>query len=333
MRIKSYEIFSKEPRLSVTKSINTLIPSEKSFVIQLSARLKEFPIWDVKDGREVEIRKVNSIMPIRINLCELEFAFESSQTTMNLSNTDLSWQSGYQINFLGKIYGRDIERLSKWAYNRTLSISLKTAGYAIVERSIFKFDLRLTRNQLKLGFDEFESNFLKNTGLNYSYSREFEISSPVISNLSTKPALNELYDNICNLQNNLEHALRILRLSGNALEVLALIRQPLDSIKDLKNKATLITDISKELYVTKKVLEDISPSAPGAQAAAEEVVIHLFQIFDILFDFSSKAFHTKIRGSPQKYKMSPDYSDAEFSLTLALTITNYLINRIRISCQ
>src|SRR5581483_1519932 len=172
-----------------------------------------------------------------------------------------------------------------------------------------------------------------NTGLNYSYSREFEISSPVISNLSTKPALNELYDNICNLQNNLEHALRILRLSGNALEVLALIRQPLDSIKDLKNKATLITDISKELYVTKKVLEDISPSAPGAQAAAEEVVIHLFQIFDILFDFSSKAFHTKIRGSPQKYKMSPDYSDAEFSLTLALTITNYLINRIRISCQ
>lgn len=89
MRIKSYEIFSKEPRLSVTKSINTLIPSEKSFVIQLSARLKEFPIWDVKDGREVEIRKVNSIMPIRINLCELEFAFESSQTTMNLSNTDL----------------------------------------------------------------------------------------------------------------------------------------------------------------------------------------------------------------------------------------------------
>lgn len=173
--------------------------------------------------------------------------------------------------------------------------------------------------------DEFESNFLKNTGLNYSYTREFEVNSPVISNLSTKPALDELYVLICSLQNNLEQALRILRVSGDGLEVLALIRQPLDSLKALKNNQNLISDISKDLYVTMKIFEDLIPSTPGAQVAAEGVVKQLFLILD--------AAHTKIRGLPQTYKMSPDYSDAEFSLTLALTITNYLIIRIRVSCR
>jgi hypothetical protein len=249
---------------------------------------------------------------------------------MDLFNTDIRWQSGYNIFFLGKIFGQDIEHLSKWTHGRTLSISLKTSGLAKVDESIVVFDLKLNHNQLKLGLEEFESNFLKNTGLNYSYTREFEVNSPVISNLSTKPALDELYILTCSLQNNLEHALRILRLSEDPLQTLVMIRQPLDSIKALKKNAR---NIANDLYITTKIVENLNPSTPGAELAAEQLVNDLFQIFEVLFDFSSKAFHTKNKSSNQTYKMTPRNVDAEFSLTLALTITNYLIHRIKVSCQ
>jgi hypothetical protein len=335
MWIKSNDIFS-ELYLTVGKSIDTLLPSEKSYVIQLSVKLKEFPICDVENGREVVTRAIKTIFPIRINSCKLIFALDGSQISMNLFNTDIRWQSGYNTVFLGKIYGKDIEHLSKWTHGKTLSISLKTSGFAKVDESIIEFDLSLDPTQHKLPPDDFDSKFLKDTGLNYSYTKEFEVNSPVISNLSSKPALNKLYDRICNLQNNLEHALRRLRHSGDALEVLAYIRQPLDSIKDLTNltnNPTLIKDISNDLYVTTQIFTDLPSSPPGAQQAAEEVTTQLFKIFNVLFEFSSKAAHTQNRRSSQTFKINPEYIDAEFSLTLALTITNYLINRIKASCQ
>ena len=123
----------------------------------------------------------------------------------------------------------------------------------------------------------------------------------------------------------------MLRLSADPLQVLALIRQPLDSIKALKN-TTNVTDIAKELYISTKILADINPSLGGAQKAAEEIVDGLFSLFEVLFDISSKALHTKTKGQARMYTMTPDYCDAEFTLTLALNTTNYLINRIKTSC-
>ena len=195
--------------------------------------------------------------------------------------------------------------------------------------------MKFNENQYKLGSDEFESVFLRNTGLQYFYNREFELSTPLINNLSSKLALYELYDYISNLQNNLEHALRTLRVSksnsSDYLQVLTLIRQPLDGMILLKNKSTLITNLAKELYIDKKVFEDVAPSTGGAQKAAEEIVNKLFTIFDVLFDISSKALHTKTKYSPQGFRMAPDYCEAEFSLTLALNITNYLLHRMKLS--
>jgi hypothetical protein len=202
--------------------------------------------------------------------------------------------------------------------------------------------LQLPINQFKLGVDDFEFIFLKNTGLQYSYTREFGLSSPLIDNLKSKPALNELYDHICNLQNNLEQALRALRISDNALEALILIRQPLDVIKDLKNDSKWISDIANELYVDTNILTDFNPSSNttssgGGQTAAIQMIEKLVIIFDILFEFSSKAFHTKTKyhksSQPILFKMNPEYCDAEFSLTLALNITNYLIDAIKRSCK
>jgi hypothetical protein len=231
--------------------------------------------------------------------------------------------------------------LSKWKDNRSLSIGFQTKGFAIVDGSIHEFELNLKVNQFKLGIDEFESLFLKNTGLQYTYTREFELSSPLIDNLTSKSALQEFYTHICNLQNNLEHALRALRLSGNTLEALILIRQPLDVIKDLKNNSNWISDIAKELYVDTNILTDLNPSSSptssgGGQMAATQIIQKLVIIFDILFEFSSKAFHTKTKfqksSQPVTFKMNPEYCDAEFSLTLALNTTNYLIESIKRSC-
>ena len=129
--------------------------------------------------------------------------------------------------------------------------------------------------------------------------------------------------------------MRALRFSNDYLEVLALIRQPLDRIKELKNNTLLLDDLANDLYVTTNVFADFSPATGGAQIAAREVVDKLFTIVDILFDVSSKALHTKTRShyqTPQpEYLMKPEYCDAEFSLTLALNLTNYLLERIRLS--
>ena len=253
---------------------------------------------------------------------------DNDRVEMELSNTESNWVSGYHSVFTKNIEKQDIEYLSRWIRNRTVHIGFQVKGLAIVDESITEFDLRLNQNQFKLGIDEFESIFLKSHGLQYAYTREFELSSPLIPNVLSKPALNELYDNICNLQNNLEHALRILRLSGDALQVLTLIRQPLDGLRLLKHNAALVTDISKDLYVTSKIL--VNPNTSGG---AEKARHRLFNLFETLFEFSSKAIHTKTRPPIQLFKMNPDYFDAEFSLTLALDITNYLIKRIKQSCK
>jgi hypothetical protein len=256
-----------------------------------------------------------------------------------LHNDDIVKDTARPIVFLKSISKQDIEFLSKWKNNRSLFIGFQTKGLANVDGSILEFELGLPINQFKLGIDDFESIFLKNTGLQYTYGREFELSSALIDNLPSKGALYELYDYICNLQNNLEQALRVLRLSGDILEVLVLIRQPLDGIKELKNNPTWIKDIARQLYVNTNILTDLNPSAQGGgETAAKEIVFQLFSVFNILFEFSSKAFHTKIKYQQQSqpqvlFKMNPDYHDAEFSLTLALTTTNYLISRIQRSCK
>jgi hypothetical protein len=112
-----------------------------------------------------------------------------------------------------------------------------------------------------------------------------------------------------------------------------LIRRPLDSIKALKKNTAIVTDSANELYIRTKILADISPSTGGAEQAAKEIVNGLFSLFEVLFDISSKDLHTKIKNQAHTYEMTPDYLDAEFLLTLALSITNYLIKRIKFSCK
>jgi hypothetical protein len=138
-------------------------------------------------------------------------------------------------------------------------IGLDIQGMARVEDDILAFELKFNDNQIKLGKDEFETSFLKNTGLQYVYNREFTLSTPVLDKLSSKPALNELYDRISTLNNNLEQALRVLRFSNEYSEVSALIREPLDRIRVLKNNDQLMNGLAEELYVTTKVFTDFSP--------------------------------------------------------------------------
>jgi hypothetical protein len=330
MEIKSYDMFL-NPRIQVVNNINR-IPPERNLVT-FTATPRKFPIYVVKNGEEQIEKEVESIIPLKINVCKLIFAVDNDALEMELSNTESKWRFNYTLVFTKNIEKQDIEYLSRWIRNRTVHIGFEVKGLAKVNESITEFDLRLNKNQFKLGIDEFEYIFLKNTGLQYAYTREFNLSSPLIPNLSSRPALNEFYDNICNLQNNLEHALRVLRLSMDPLQVLTLIRQPLDGLRLLKQNDKLVSDISKELYVAPKILVNIN-STDGAETAAIELTNALFNLFDTLFEFSSKAMHTKTKKPPvQLFKMNPDYFDAEFSLSLALDITNYLIERIRLSCK
>jgi hypothetical protein len=169
---------------------------------------KKSSIYVVKGGQE-QIEKEVEISPLRINICKLIVAVDNETIEMELSNNESNWRSNYTSVFTKNIEKQDIEYLSRWIHNGTVQLGFEVGGLAMADESMAEFNLRLNQNQFKLGIDEFESIFLKNSGLQYAYTREFNLSSPLIPNLSSKPALNELYDHICNLQNNLDHALRI----------------------------------------------------------------------------------------------------------------------------
>jgi hypothetical protein len=279
----------------------------------------------------VSSKGVEILFPLRINVCNLTLRAGGETITIEASNTDKYWRSGYNTIFYKIISSEDIEYLLKTIASKTILISLKVEGQARVGSNILDFELGLDDTPYKLGTDEFDAIFLKSTGLQYSYNRNFDLSMPVLNNLSSKPALYELFDHIAALQNNLEYALRTLRLSKDYKQAMTAVRLPLDGIRALRNNSQLISDLADELYISKGVFKDLHGSG-GAKTAAEEVVNQLFRLFDILFEITSKALHSKTKyPSSQQFLMHPDYCEAEFSLTLALNTTNYILDRIKLS--
>jgi hypothetical protein len=292
---------------------------------------KEFPIWEVKGGTEVITNTEEILFPLRVNVCNLILRIGGEMITIEVSNADQYWRLGYNTIFYRIISKEDIEYLSRIIGDKTILISLKVKGQARVGPNILEFELGLDETPYKLGTDEFDTIFLKNTGLQYSYHRNFDLSMPVLNNLSSRPALYELFDYIATLQNSMEHALRTLRISNDYRQVMTAIRLPLDGIRALRNNTQLISDLADELYISKGVFKDLYGSG-GAKTAAEQVVNQLFKLFDILFDITSKALHSKTKYPPaQQFLMFPDYCEAEFSLSLALSTTNYILDRIKLS--
>lgn len=325
------------PVITVSKPDPKSTPSDRKPMLGFSVRLGDLTIYEVANDIERPTHNVEEITPLRINVCNLNLRAGGERIVLGLLNNERLWMSAHSIPLYRNLEKEDIEYLSKFIDDKAMYIGLEIQGIALVEDEILGFELRFNDNQFKLGKDEFETIFLKNTGLQYVYNREFTLSTSILDKdkLSSKPALNELYDRISTLHNNLEQALRALRFSNDYLEVLALIRQPLDRIRELKKNSLLMDDLANDLYVTTKVFADFPPATGGAQIAAREVVDKLFTIFDVLFDVSSKALHTKTRSRyqtpPPEYLMKPEYFDAEFSLTLALNLTDYLLERIRLS--
>jgi hypothetical protein len=94
MLIKSNNIFY-EPQITASKSDSNLIPSEKSCRLQITVRLRKFPIYETKGSEERITREVVEIIPLKINVCKLILGQDNSQLPMDLSNTDVRWKSTY----------------------------------------------------------------------------------------------------------------------------------------------------------------------------------------------------------------------------------------------
>ena len=87
-------------------------------------------------------------------------------------------------------------------------------------------------------------------------------------------------------------------------------------------------DLAQGLFIDVGVISDIDPT--GAKNAAEDVVGKFGNILKNLYLVSSKAAHTthSVKQSHPRFNFVPDYSDAEFVLTLGLVSAKYLLNRI-----
>lgn len=185
MSINSKDVFY-EPKITVGKADADLIPSEKGYRIELSVRVKKFPIRDLNTGKD---RYIEVITPLRINVCRMIFVENGRRLHIDLMNTEQYWRDNYNVIFFKNIYNHDIEHISKWTHGKTFFIGLETEGIAMADGLLVQFQLGFPPSLLKFGSDEFESSFLKNTGLEQTYTREFDLSSPVIDNLSSAPSL------------------------------------------------------------------------------------------------------------------------------------------------
>ena len=146
---------------------------------------------------------VEEITPLKINTCDFSLRVGGERIVLGLSSNERLWMSAHSIPLYRNLEKEDIEYLSKFIDDKAMYIGLDIQGIAIVEDDILEFELRFNDNQFKLGKDEFETIFLKNIGLQYVYNREITLSTSLLNKLSSKPALNELYDRISTLHNNL----------------------------------------------------------------------------------------------------------------------------------
>src|SRR5438445_11265973 len=94
IRITSKNIFY-EPQITVSKSDSNLIPSEKSYRLQITVRLRKFPIYETKGSEERITREVAEIIPLKIDVCKLILGQDNSQLPMDLSSTDVRLESTY----------------------------------------------------------------------------------------------------------------------------------------------------------------------------------------------------------------------------------------------
>jgi hypothetical protein len=124
MKVKS-ENFFYEPHLQVPKSKTNLIPSEKEYTMVLTLRCGQFPICDVINNKEVVTKEVETIIPVRINVCNLTIHSSTANVVIELSNNDEFWRSGYNTTFCKNISKLDIEYLSKTVAGKTISIGLQ----------------------------------------------------------------------------------------------------------------------------------------------------------------------------------------------------------------
>lgn len=114
-------------------------------------------------------RNVEEITPLRINVCNITLRVGGERIVLGLSSIERLWMSARSLPLYRILEKEDIEYLSKFVDDKAMYIGLEIEGIARVEDDILAFELKFNDNQIKLGKDEFEPIFLKNTGLQLLY--------------------------------------------------------------------------------------------------------------------------------------------------------------------
>jgi hypothetical protein len=315
------------------------LPSQPKFCLLTKFVLND----DVRilndNGNEVGVSSSLIVIDATCNL-SLETANDRHITSFNLSmQGDRGMRNGGICLFSTFINPKDVEDLSRMIAGETVRIKWRIDGYASIPNNQYAFPMRFDVGNSTDGKDRWPqinpdefSKIMQKLGLHEEYITSFPLKIP--TSVSSSPpnlpsAINRLLPDLNTLVNNLNKAVNTLRSARDDdgyRQVMDQVKTSVESIHQYvdQNKK----DLAQGLFIDVGVINDIDST--GAQNAAEDVVGKFGKILKNLYLLSSKAAHTtySVRQPSPRFNFVPDYSDAEFVLTLGLVSAKYLLNRI-----
>jgi hypothetical protein len=326
------------------------IPAEiKPKIILRFKVVDPFAIYnhDTPYNQNTPIGTVNELFLLNSAECVLKLKTKGSNKEMNvyLNSEETKLQTGGYISFSKPVDSGDIEYLNSWREGETLSIDWTINGFALLPyrvlfknyrilNSVLSIDPFTSNANIAMGPDDFIKEILEPIGVGDKLIEEFSVGIPsFISSTANQPAaIKKLIPNLILLQRHLKLALDMFRNARSASDLSASmgkIRTPLDTIIKFKNDPDF-QSLGKELFVDTGVISDI-PGLPsgGAIIASQNIINDLWRQFQALANINSKSLHTSTQTQTQNFEMKPERSDPKYTLISCLSITNYLIDKIK----
>lgn len=315
------------------------LPSQPKFVLLTKFRMNDNVRILNDDGKEVAVSDSLIVIDATCSL-SLETTGDRRIITFNLymQGDRRMYNSGICL-FSTFINPKDAEDLSRRIDGEAVRIGWRIEGYASIPNKQYSFPMRFDvgnstdeKNRWTLiSHDEF-SKVMRRLGLHEEYITSFPLKIPT-SVTSLPPNLpsgiNRLLPDLKTLVNNLNKAVntvRSARTDDDYRQVMDQVKTSVESIHQYfdQNKK----DLAKGLFIDVGVISDIDPT--GAEIAAVDVVGKFGNILKFIYQISSKAAHTThtTKQPHPRFNFVPDWSDAEFVLTMGLTSAKYLLNKI-----
>lgn len=279
-----------------------------------------------------DIRYDHRIHPTPLTLintqCKLIFQ-KMNETPRNFEVTPdaLDMSNNNPFTFSASINRNELDILNEWRKNEIIYCKLEINGVVLSNSELFEI---YGSTKYQISKELFETDILQPMDLLTGYIRRFPTAFVVDTQ---DPNLEKFFDHLeafhCNL-NTACSEMKRSKPSDGYNHSLRQIRISLDSLKSLRNDQNVF-DALVDLIETKGTITPFPADAVNQTPrlrASIDIINSLFDTFNMIFDFSSKALHTTSKGGQNNFEMKSDLEDIEYILTVSYSITEYLRSKL-----